>query len=99
MARKYQHTTSIEIIVAGNGFEVLVDVEYTCRPGTLGSYMEPGDAPEIEIQSATLQACPGLIEKEQPAQDWLMNYLANSEELFQELGDACEWGVEYPDEP
>ena len=102
MSATFNHTLELMLDVCGETMKIDADVEYTCTRGTPAtgpSYYsggEPGDPAELEVHSVELivtdkTAQPPAVIRE-PAPEWLVNYIANSDEVYQVLGNACGWG-------
>lgn len=89
----------ITIEAGGDAIEIPATISCTIRPGTPDSWEEPGDAPEIEIEEITISV-DGPYDKEKsaypkidvPAPTWLHDFIANSDGVYQYLGDASDWG-------
>jgi hypothetical protein len=100
MASTRYATLPLILSVGKDEIEIAAEVEFTFRGGTSDSWMEPGDPAEIEVGKVELvvmdKTAAPPVEVRQDAPAWLVDWLANSEDAYQKLGDAVEWGA--PDE-
>ena len=85
MATSHSQNLNVAITIAGDETVVPAVVEYTFKPGTPDSWMEPGDQPEIEIQSVTLsinvfdRATTTYKTVDVEAPEWLLDLISNSD--------------------
>jgi hypothetical protein len=99
-------TFNYDMPVNIEGAEVPAEFEFTCSPlypatgPSFSSGGEPGGGGEIEIVGVTL-----MIEmhdktiKRVEAPDWLLNILANDEDVTWRLGNSCDWGADDGPDP
>ena len=107
MSSTYTHTLEIQVSVAGSAMLLQAEVEYGCTPGTPASGPsfdgpgDPGDPPELEVHKVTLLVpdimAVVLAGQERPTKEveapvWLLDFIGNDDDIFRELGDACDWG-------
>ncbi len=99
MTTKHTHRLPILLSIAGEEREIEVEVFYAVTPGhpaTPPSYASGGDPPvsaEIEVTGGHVVSEPDCP----VAPLWLLNIIENSDEAFQALGDAADWGIPYRD--
>lgn len=96
---KHKHRLPILLNIGCDEREIEVDVHYTVTPGhpaTPPTYASGGDPPV----SAEITVTGGHIVSEPDcpvAPLWLLNIIENSDDAFQVLGEAADWGVLYRD--
>lgn len=109
MAVTRSHTIPIEMYIEGDAVEISAEIDYHIGAGSpahMGSLSYPGhpaEPAEIEIESVALviidktSSPPETIRQEAP--QWLVNFIANSDGVFQALGEAADWGEDQGPDP
>lgn len=95
------HSTKIPVTVSAGDdeLEIIVDVEFTIRAGSpailYGDNSHPGDPAEIEFVSVYLilpiEGQPRHFTND-PAPQWLADFITSSDAVYQACGEASEWG-------
>lgn len=111
MSATYTHTLQIDVGIGAATMRFDAEVEYGCTPGTPAHFSlwdggDPGDPAELEVQKVTL-LIPDIMAfvptgearptKEVEAPEWLFDFIANDDAVYQVLGDACDWGEDRGD--
>ena len=104
MARLRTHTRTIPITISAldDEIEIIAEIEYTVIPGTpeigpsYASGGEPATPPEVDIMDIVLITTSGgnpakECREEPPV--WLTIWLGASDAIYQELGEAVNWGA------
>src|SRR5580704_2960752 len=110
MTRHRSHNTGVMLTVScgDDELEVMAEIDFTITPGspaTGPSYSsggEPAEPAEIEIDRVWL--CFPIAGEmghfsHEPAPQWLVDFVTNSDAVYQKLGDSCGWGEEGGDDP
>lgn len=102
MAQTHYHSLPIEFYIAGEAVEIAVEIEFTINPGSPAHYGSmsyaghPAEPAEIEVGKVELVVIDKTStppkEIRQDAPDWLANYIANSQAVYEALGQSCDWG-------
>jgi hypothetical protein len=108
----FSHTLEMELSIGDALMRFKADVDYTCTPGTPASGPsfsdpgDPGDPPELEVEKVTLVVddIMAFTPRDQPrptkeveAPEWLLDFIANNDTVYRELGEACDWGEDVGD--
>lgn len=107
MSETFTHTLEIEINIGDGRLAIEAEVEYRCSPGYAGrgaDLHQPGEPPEpaeLEVGKVSL-LIPDMmaivpIGTERPinatdAPTWLRDFISNDDDIYRELGEACDWG-------
>lgn len=89
MPRHRSHTINMSVAIGHDTLEIKADLDFTIiSRGSHATYDDPGDAPEIEVNSATLLTGDGAIAIDAPP--WLFDFISSSDAVFQELCEGIE---------
>lgn len=96
------HILPIEMYIEGDAVEISAEIEYRISAGSpahMGDLNYPGhpaEPAEIEVEKVELVILdktatpPATIREDAPR--WLVNFIANSNGVYQALGEAAGWG-------
>ncbi len=106
MAKKCSAAIPMYLNIENEQIEITALIEYTITPGcpaqgpSYASGGEPAEPAEIEIREVELEISDPRFEGDrfrEPCPKWLFDYLANSSDVYENLGEHGDWGKAYQD--
>ena len=98
MATTHTHTLPVLISVAGDEFDISAMIEYSitkrspARGPSFSSGGEPAEPAEITFLDVRLLIQNGAVVKTVPCPDWLYAFISGSDDVYNALGESCNWG-------